>query len=190
MRAKYLCGLVCATATSCSHADLLPEKLEAPVERYVELREWLEPPPPEDNAARVFAPLDIEALGLPTLRPVEHPPDALADMDVTHYMKHYVAKHPKVKKLRTQVKRYERIDLYRENVILNVSRSLRFLQKGRGRIVTIYTNPAKPYKGVLSINLGGFWKRWAGRRRVESLQPPVSPSLAGSSEFAAAVSMN
>lgn len=193
MRAKYLCGLVCATATSCVHADLLPEKLEIPVERYVELRDWLEPPPPpqaERNTWRGFDPLDIDALTLPTLRPVEYPPDSLSDMDVTHYMKHYVSTHPKVRKLRTRVKRYERIDLYHENVILNVSRSLRFLQRGRGRILTVYTNPAKPYKGVVTINLGAFWKRWAGRRRVDSFQPPVSPSLAGSSEFAAAVSLN
>ena len=193
MRTKYLCGLVCATATSCAYADLLPEKLEKPVERYVELREWLEPttsPEVEGNAAHVFAPLDIDALGLPTLRPTEHPPDALADMDVTHYMKHYVSKHPKVQKLRDQVKRYERINLYRENVILDVSRSLRFLQRGRGRILTLYTNSAKPYKGVVSINLGSFWKRWRGRRRSDSYQPPMSASLPGSSEFASAVALN
>ncbi len=155
MRAKYLCGLLCVAA-SCAHADLLPERLENPVEKYFQLRELLDPLPQEWH---VFGPLNVDALGLPELRHVERSPEQLEDMDVTHYIRHYASRHPKVQQLRNTLEKYEQIKFHGGDLTFDISRSLRFLQKGGGNILTLYTNSSKPKKGIFTINLGSLLKR-------------------------------
>ena len=119
----------------------------------------------------VLQPLDTESLGLPTFQyDIEHPPEELRGMDITHYAKHYAASHPKVKQLRTMVSKYEKLELQGGDATLDFERSLRFLWRGRGRLLTIHTNPSKPYKGIFTINLGRVLKRAFGPN--DGLQPP------------------
>ena len=165
---KYLCGLALCAATSCAGADLLPKELQKPVEKYMELRTLLDP---SQEQWDVLQPLDTESLGLPTFQyDVEQPPEELRGMDISHYAKHYAASHPKVKQLRSTVSKYEKVDFRGGDATLDFERSLRFLWRGSGRLLTIHTNSSKPYKGVFTIDLGRVLKRSFGPD--DGPQPP------------------
>lgn len=165
---KYLCGLTLCAVASCADADLLPKELRKPVEKYMQLRDLLEPPPEQWHVLR---PLDVDSLGLPDFKyDVDRPPEELRGMDISHYAKHYAASHPKVKELRSTLSKYDKVKLRGGDLTLDLQRSVRFLWRGRGRIVTIYTNPSKPYKGLFTINLGRVLRR--SFRRDDGLQPP------------------
>jgi hypothetical protein len=146
----------------------MPKELRKPVEKYMELRTLLDPPPEQWDVLR---PLDVDSLGLPTFQyDVDHPPEELRGMDITHYAKHYTASHPKVKQLRSTLSKYEKLEFRGGDATLDFERSLRFLWRGSGRILTIHTNSSKPYKGLVTINLGRVLKRSFGPN--DGLPPP------------------
>ena len=159
-RGNYLCGLTLCAVACCADADLLPKELRKPVEKYMHLRTLIDPPPQEWHVLR---PLDVESLGLPEFRyDVDRPPKQLRGMDITHYAKHYAASHPKVQQLRMTLSKYEKLEFKGGDATLDLQRSLRFLWRGSGRIVTIHTNSSKPYKGLITIDLGRVIKRSFG----------------------------
>ena len=166
----YLLGFTVGAVSPCAAADLLPKELREPVERYMELRAWLEPrPEPWD----VLRPLDVDSLRLPHFQyDVDRPPEELRGMDITHYATHYAVSHPKVKTLRRTLSRYEKLELRGGELTLDLQRSLKFFWRGGGRIVTLYTNPSKPHKGLFTINLGRIFKRSFGRKDA-----PDAPTL-------------
>ena len=167
---KYLLGFTLCAASSCADADLLPKELREPVERYMELRDLLEPQPEQWDVLR---PLDVDSLRLPHFQyDLDRPPEELRGMDITHYATHYAVSHPKVKTLRRTLSRYESLEIRGGELTLDLQRSLKFFWRGGGRIVTIYTNPSKPHKGLFTINLGRIFKRSFGRKDA-----PDAPTL-------------